>query len=305
MPLQDPTRPIYFPKGRGKCRECGGPRYRGGLCREHLYAKRRTEREAKRVVRERDCATCKAPFKARTGMQKFCSYRCSTANRNARERKANPVASFPCRTCGTRFDQKRHTDKFCSRKCNWDFKMTGSQYKLKLSNERLKAVCEQCSKEFRYKIRSSDRKARFCSSTCFYLSNSGASSPLKREGVFHCPPTKLWNELCALIRSRDGNVCACCSNPPRSRKSLPVDHIVPRRVMHAWGEDPHQIYNLVALCIPCHARKTFVESSILVGDFSGFVAGLQGMNYPMDRVHEAFIQLGLPTQSFRKSQEVA
>ena len=271
MPLQNKDRPVYFPMGRGKCRTCGSAKYRSGLCRDHFYEKKRSDYKPKSI--QKTCGDCKKPFISTRGIQKYCSYRCSLTARNKREAKGPKISTI-----------------------------SGSQYKLRLTNNLIDAVCEQCSKEFSYKRMSSERKARFCSSPCFYLSNSGASSVLTREGVFHCPPTRIWNELRALIRDMDKGCCAACHNPPRRKGDVPVDHIIPRRLMHQWGVDPHQLFNLVSMCRSCHAKKTFVENCILKGDFVGFISGLASINYPMGRVRECFSQLGLP---MRMLQEVA
>ena len=261
MPLQYSPSP-RFPKGRGKCRECGEPRYREGLCRTHLFAKRRVEYRQQKPPKAKHCAFCGIEFTT-TRIQKFCSPRCCDKARLAREAKGARIVSRLAR-----------------------------QYKLPITRGMIDAVCERCETPFKHKARSSDRKGRFCSSICFYASNSGSKSPLSRDGVFHLPPNKLWAELCAFIRQRD-KVCAACS-VPHGKKHHPVDHIIPRRMVHAWGNDPHQICNLVYLCRSCHGRKGMAENKILRGDFVGFVTELKAMNYPMNRVREAFLQFGLP-----------
>lgn len=302
MARRDPLNPKYFPLGRGKCRECGAPRYRQGRCREHFYEKRRQEYREKSPVRDKKCPTCGTTFRAFTTIQRFCSRKCCDRAKTIRERKGEFKKQI-CKTCGAWFQQARSNHVFCSEKCGWDYKKT-PQVRLRLTKGLIDATCEQCGAPFKHKMRSSDRKGRFCSYDCWYKSNSGTSSPLKRDGIFHEAPPSVWSELCAFIRERDGHRCTACHAEKRTR-SHPVDHIVPRRMVHGWGGDPHMIANLVTLCQSCHGRKLHAESKIIKGDFVGFILGLAAMHYPMHRVEEAFRQYGLPLQMFREMEASA
>jgi 5-methylcytosine-specific restriction endonuclease McrA len=231
-------------------------------------------------------------------MQKYCSLKCCDRARLVREQKGPIRENVPCKVCGKPFNQDRSNGSYCSKRCNWASKASGRQYKLRIPKGLIEARCEQCGVEFKHKMRSSERKARFCSFPCWYKSNSGTNNPATRDGVFHVPPAQVWRDACAYIRERDGHMCTACQAEYSGRKH-PIDHIIPRRMVHGWGSDPHMIANLVTLCRACHGRKLHAENKVIKGDIVGFVLGLAAMRYPMHRVEEAFRQYGLPMQMFR------
>lgn len=289
---------MRFPKGRGKCRICGESKYRSGLCRIHYFDLQKEKYRLRSPEKEKRCVVCNKSFTTGRPFQKFCSPRCCQDDRNSKERNPKDCKSACCASCGTQFNRYSARERFCSRECRYKTGKIGSQYKLPMRlRSEVQADCEQCGVMFWHRPRSDGRKGRFCSLKCFYMANSGSESPIKRDGTFHCPSKKVWDGLCGVIRERDRQMCRACGLPPRGNHKHPVDHIVPRRQMFTWGIDPHQLFNLATLCRSCHGKKTFAENSILRGDFIGFISELKAINYPMDLVKEAFMQLGLPTQS--------
>jgi 5-methylcytosine-specific restriction endonuclease McrA len=152
------------------------------------------------------------------------------------------------------------------------------------------AKCMQCGKDFQrpkrhYEKRKSQKKPKFCSLECGYQFRR-----LKRGK----PPVlggKCWAAASKEARERDEKKCCICgsftSGIPK-KKSMPVDHIIPRRLMQQWGMNAHDLSNLACLCCACHGKKTGVEWALFEGDVIGFVTGLRSINYPKNRVMTAF-----------------
>jgi 5-methylcytosine-specific restriction protein A len=66
--------------------------------------------------------------------------------------------------------------------------------------------------------------------------------------------TSRWAAARREVLARDP-VCVACGVEP----SRDVDHAEPLRSVLARGGDPYDATNLVALCVPCHSRKTASE----------------------------------------------
>ena len=281
----------YYLKTKGKvtiiaCPDCGEskPRYRGGRCQRCFFSRQLRQRAEKRV--ESVCKQCGASFLKRTTLHRFCSQKCSDASRwTFRESKQEGK----CGQCGKDFVKSNGFQKFCSGSCKERHRRALATRTPRVTAI-IKAQCEYCHAEFSqpkryYEKRNSKRAPKFCSPRCTYLSRRGKSSPLYR-GPANTTRGVTWKDIAKAARDRDGKACRICKSV--SKRALPVDHVIPERLMVKWGLFAHAMENLLTLCMSCHGKKTYAETLLLRGDMIGFKSELNRLGYPENAVRMAF-----------------
>jgi hypothetical protein len=214
---------------------------------------------------------------------RYRSSRCQDCYlKHQRAERVKSRGIIKCTDCGRSFTPWHKSDKYCFF-CNGKrFGFKGSPRK---QTEILAAKCQQCGSGFtqpaRYYIKRGTPK--FCSQECTYA---------HRRGLRGKPSTSLWKKCWKVsakeARDLGGHICCICHGVEPGAKQIPVDHIVPRRLMERWGFDPHHQGNLACLCTSCHGKKTAAEWMLFKGDLVGFVSALAGMSYPKARVLDSF-----------------
>ncbi len=66
-----------------------------------------------------------------------------------------------------------------------------------------------------------------------------------------------WRRIRDKVLRRDGYLCVTCQAKGLIVEAAEVDHIVPKS---QGGTE--SLENLEAICVPCHKRKTFMESQV-------------------------------------------
>lgn len=75
-----------------------------------------------------------------------------------------------------------------------------------------------------------------------------------------------------------------------------IDHIFPVRFMLPLKHNPHVEVNLISVCGSCHGRKLRHEDKIFCGNIHDFIAGMNTIGYPLQRVvaaarHYGFLEV--------------
>lgn len=268
--------------------------YRSSICRTQRNLVLKRTREYKYKARSplnttRNCPECGISFRLGfSSIQKYCSRKCGQVAGEKR-RWPRKDKEYCCAMCGAPFVSNKPWSKFCSRSCKWRAK---SQRSLKGRKPEAihRGACQQCGAEFSQKLRHyKHRKPKFCSMECAYKSR-------QRGDVVN--RGREWPTVAASIRERDGNKCVICNSThsARGKKKLPVDHIIPFRLMLQWQMMPNDGINLLTLCTPHHTIKTRAEDFLLKGDVRRFIDRLNAMNYPGLALKMALANAGLSTQ---------
>lgn len=264
----------FSPQANFRAQECRESRNR------RLFASRARTLRCKRCGQEFSCRNRRREFCSRT-----CKSFCNLTNRLPRQRKCK---------CGRIFRQTKPRVRMCE-EC-WREYERQRWRKRRQQDDRSKRsytlydfICEFCAKVFKTR----NKSARFCSLVCSQKGRRGKNHHAYRGILPRRGST--WKDSAALTRKQDDNICQACG--ARGSRPSPVDHIFPLRLMEQWGLTGHPQWNNVTLCVSCHGKKTHVEEAILKGDVIGFIAGLRAIQYPMDRVQQAFSQAGLRFES--------
>lgn len=222
-----------------------------------------------------------------------------------------------CRVCNGKFLPDCRNLRVCSDECRAAARREVKNKRLIRDRERraaegrafrpaktIEGICLYCHNPFTKLARhfASKNKPKYCNIDCYLAHTVIRSSPLLREGD---DPYRggNWRGIRVEVREEDGNQCQLCGKDgAKIHKGLPVDHIIPFRLMVRWGFEPNARGNLITVCDPCHAVKTNVaEPMLLRGDMIGFVLELLAMHYPPDRIRSAF-QLAELSTSFLDRQ---
>lgn len=123
--------------------------------------------------------------------------------------------------------------------------------------------------------------------------------PVKRRGK--------WTEIPSYLRKRtQTKYCRVCSvdygamrarlrtdSFACQRATEHIDHLIPRRWLEERGVNPHQTNNLLSVCGSCHGRKKTFEDRLFRGDALGWLQGLRQLGYPVDRIVNFALSVGL------------
>lgn len=116
---------------------------------------------------------------------------------------------------------------------------------------------------------------------------------VKREGDYVAMPRALMMKSrrmhCEVCHTRYGQIRATASvtDAVFLKVKQVIDHIFPVRFILTLKLDPHTHKNTLSCCGSCHARKLRHEDKIFRADVHGFIAGLNLIGYPLDRVIQA------------------
>jgi hypothetical protein len=172
------------------------------------------------------------------GQNKYCSVKCRGIANQTRVVRV-------CPSCGKNYTTTPSKiaagNRRCSRTCS-----TASHQILK--------PCEYCGKMFKsryFMINSSSRK--YCSRRCYGKAESGPNSSLYIHGKWKAPYCPKFDEkLKEEIRDAFGRKCYLCPKiESENGNKLDVHHCDYNK-----GQGCGQRWNLLPLCIGCHARTT-------------------------------------------------
>ena len=277
-----------FPRGRGKCKLCGAPRYREGLCRNHLWEMRRNAYQ--RLSLEKTCR-CGVVFMAHSRAHLYCGKKCCDKARLDRERKYALPADRECKNCAISFTPTRGLACYCSQDCSRKARsLRRYPAQARKRARMILEVCLWCRQEFTVPLRHYRRREpKFCSLKCCYASRKGKASPWFR-GPNPASKSKNWAAIAFKVRSAYGMKCAQCGCINNGNQQLSVDHIVPRRMFSWTNCDPHELWNLIPLCRRCHVRKTLLEFYALQHLWPEYIEELHNIGYPVQRTRLAVFE---------------
>lgn len=232
------------------------------------------------------CPVCKSSFICHHSRRKYCSRVCKGKD-NLKAPRQFPLLRIrkkTCKECKTIFSGSRFI-QYCSKECRRAWVESRRP-----SARIIEGTCELCHSKFRRLARWKRSAFRYCSTSCSYQARRGVSkrgTPYPTRGV-------TWIKASSLCRDRDDNKCRACHGTKTIGKSkLPVDHIVPYRLMLKYGFDANVSWNLLTLCVGCHGLKTGAEWALLRGDIVDFVRQLKVMHYPIEAAQIAFEYVGI------------
>jgi len=216
------------------------------------------------------CMQCGRSFVPRTSKHLYCTRKCR--NGKLRDDGCTWDKNGICKVCGKPFTRKRSNHLCCSREC---VEKVGRR-------KPPPRLCERCGKEFvpaldSRLVNGERKKTRFCSKRCVHRALWNTVDESKEwRGVE-------WDRIAEAARRRDMHRCRICGTEKSDKmgRSMPVDHIIPERVMAMFSLSPHRMWNLITLCASCHSRKTYLEKLLISGDAKGYVRKLQELRYPM------------------------
>jgi len=232
------------------------------------YCSRECYYKAKETAVTRICLTCGKEFKAhpskiKKGLSKYCSRECfleSTRGEKSIYWKGGNKIHI-CKTCGKEFVVTYSKDrmgwgKYCSPECmNEGFsKMNKGEGNPNWRGGKVKTICEQCGKEFyvsQYKIKNGISK--YCSKKCKDISCIGEGSPAWRGGTTYLPYCPKFNKRRReAVRKFFNYKCLMCGVDQRDlMRKLSVHHIDHDKEEGCDGKP----FNLIPLCVNCHARE--------------------------------------------------
>ena len=96
---------------------------------------------------------------------------------------------------------------------------------------------------------------------------------------------------CSICGSTYGKLCVVEGKVYLAKQA--IDHLIARRFLEARGIDPHRIGNLLSVCRRCHALKVGFEARLFAGDVIGFLQGIQQAGYPVHKVVQFALSVGL------------
>lgn len=178
--------------------------------------------------------------------ERYCSKACyNTARKKIRF----------CEKCGKQI-QRKGTSRFCSKKCwyEWHQRENHGQY------ERVEIKCQRCGKVvLKTPSRASKCEVNYCSRECARQEHGRKiSGPRNKYWRGGSAPGRgaSWRWTRIEVLERQNHKCAHCGitdneHKERYGKSLHIHHKEPYRLTLNSNE-------LVALCIPCHARAESV-----------------------------------------------
>jgi hypothetical protein len=238
--------------------KCG----KGKHCSKECANKSRSKKE------KRICETCGKEFEAypcniKRGGDKYCSIDCyheSTRGEKSIHWKGGDKIHI-CETCGKEFvvtysKDKDGWGKYCSLEC------LSAGYSEKNKGEsnpnwrggKIKNICEQCGKEFyvnQYKTKTG--LGKYCSKKCKDISCIGEGSPFWKGGTTYLPYCSKFNKRRRkAVREFFNYKCLMCgTDQSDSTRKLSVHHIDHNKEQGCDGKP----FNLIPLCINCHARE--------------------------------------------------
>ena len=151
---------------------------------------------------------------------------------------------FQCQSCHQAFDRQDHIvrnpPKYCSRKCRDDGRRAGQAV----------LTCVQCQAVFRRKPYMRDwskHRGPFCSMRCYGLWQRLNVRGDRNPAIQRPPKTgAAWNRVRLAALERDGQRCRNCGADGK----MNVHHV------NGWQPgDPHELDNLMTLCVPCHVQQ--------------------------------------------------
>jgi hypothetical protein len=121
---------------------------------------------------------------------------------------------------------------------------------------------------------------------------------IKREGSYVPMPRGLMLKsrrmYCEVCGTRYGQIRATASvtDAVFLKVKQVCDHLFPVKFLLRLKLDPHVEVNMMSVCASCHGRKLKHEDKIFRGDVLGFMAGLNRIGYPVERVRAAAMHFG-------------
>lgn len=121
---------------------------------------------------------------------------------------------------------------------------------------------------------------------------------VKREGSYVAMPRALMMKSrrmhCEICMTRYGQMRATASvtDAVFLKVKQVIDHIFSVRFLLNLNLHPHVEVNMISVCGTCHGRKLKHEDKIFRGDIASFIAGLNAIGYPMERVVSAAQHFG-------------
>ena len=225
----------------------GGGKYCSKKCKDTSFVKEKSP-AWKGGKTKCICKICGEEFYRKTsevnrGYNKYCSNRCMGISRITK-------IKCVCVVCGKEFfvtPTQRSTGmgKYCSKICSYN-------------SHRAKYVCVQCGKEFfrdTWKVINGD--GLYCSTKCVGANRSekqrGENNPCWKGGLSFFPYCEKFNDLRReAVREFFGRRCLICgSDEIEFAKRLSVHHIDHDKEQGCNGKP----FNLVPLCIKCHAKE--------------------------------------------------
>ena len=203
------------------------------------------------------------PYKIKIGCGKYCSRACflksNRGEKNIHWKGGDKI--HICQTCGKEFVVTYSKDKYgWGKYCSAECMSIGFSERVKGKNNpnwkggKIKYVCEICGKEFyvnQYKIKSGIVK--YCSKKCKDISCIGEGSPAWKGGTTYFPYCSKFNKRRReAVRKFFNYKCIMCGIDQTDLiRNLPIHHIDHDKEQGCNGKS----FNLVPLCINCHAKE--------------------------------------------------
>jgi DNA-directed RNA polymerase subunit RPC12/RpoP len=222
------------------------------------------------------CKTCGKEFETYYSLikkgRKFCSRECFLKSirgeKSIHWKGGNKI--HICQTCGKEFEVTYNKDKdgwgkYCSHECLRE----GFGKKFKGNNNpnwrggKVKCICQECGEEFyvnQYKIK--EGMGKYCSKKCKDKSCIGEGSPFWKGGTTYFPYCPKFNKRRReAVRKFFNYKCLMCGTDQRDlKRKLSVHHIDHDKEQGCDGKP----FNLIPLCINCHAQERSREEEYAI-----------------------------------------
>jgi len=232
------------------------------------YCSNKCKDDAPNKKIKRICKTCGKEFKTypyniKRGCGKYCSRECFLESvrgeKSIHWKGGNKI--HVCQTCGKEFEVTYSKDrmgwgKYCSEEClRKGFSETSKgKNNPNWRGGKVKRICQTCGEEFyvnQYKTK--EGLGKYCSKKCKDKSCIGEGSPFWKGGTTYLPYCPKFNKRRKeAVRKFFGYKCLMCGTDQRDlKRKLSVHHVDHDKEQGCDGKP----FNLIPLCINCHAKE--------------------------------------------------